>query len=201
MEVPDLQRIAIGVDPSGAGDEDNEGNDEIGIVVAGLGTDGNAYVLEDLTLKAGPEKWGGVAVSAYDRHDADVMVGETNFGGEMVRFVIQAAAQKGERKEKPRPTFKKVTASRGKVVRAEPVSVLTESGKVRFAGRFPELEEELCAFTTSGYTGSGSPNRADAMIWAISELFPGIVKKPEEPKAETKKRRNQSIGGREGWMG
>ena len=176
-EVPDLQRIVIGVDPSGAANENNEGNDAIGIIVAGLGVDGNAYVLEDLTLKAGPEKWGGVAVSGYDRHDADMIVGETNFGGDMVRFVIQAAGAHANRKGKPKPSFKKITASRGKVVRAEPVSVLTEQGKIRFAGRFTELEDELCGFTTTGYTGSGSPNRADAFVWAMSDLFPGIVKK------------------------
>lgn len=99
-DTPDLQRIVIGVDPSGSGDEDNAGNDEIGIVVAGLGVDGNAYVLEDLSFKAGPEKWGTVTVSAYDRHDADLIVGEVNFGGEMVRFVVQAAAAKPDRKIK-----------------------------------------------------------------------------------------------------
>jgi phage terminase large subunit-like protein len=99
-DVPDLQRIVVAVDPSGSGDEDNAANDDIGIIVGGLGVDGNAYILEDLTIKAGPEKWGGVAVNAYHRHDADAVVGETNFGGEMVRFVIQAAASKEEHKGK-----------------------------------------------------------------------------------------------------
>jgi hypothetical protein len=206
-DVPDIQRIAVGVDPSGADDKDNAGNDEIGIVVVGLGTDGNAYVLEDLTLKAGPEKWGGVAVSAYDRHDADAIVGEVNFGGAMVGFVIQAAAAKPDRKLKTRPVFKKVTASRGKAVRAEPISVLTEQGKVRFAGNFPLLEEELCAFTTNGYIGSDSPNRADAMIWALYELFPGIMKKareqPPEPKSEEDHDGDgaMSSAGQHSWMG
>jgi hypothetical protein len=198
-DVPDLQRIVIGIDPSGAADEENKGNDEIGVIVAGLGTDGNAYVLEDLSLKAGPEKWGGVSVSAYDRHDADMIVGEGNFGGDMVRFVVHAAAAKPDRKGKPKPSFKKITASRGKVVRAEPISVLTEQGKVRFAGQFPQLEEELCAFTTHGYTGSGSPNRADALVWAISELFPGLVKQPEEEKTATKQDDFQPTGA-QGWM-
>jgi hypothetical protein len=201
-EVPELQRIVVGVDPSGAGDEDNAGNDEIGIVVAGLGTDGNAYVLEDLTLKAGPERWGGVAVSGYDRHDADVIVGETNFGGDMVRFVVQAAGSKPDRKDKPKPVFKKITASRGKAVRAEPVSVLTEQGKIRFVGRFDELEEELCDFMTTGYVGGRSPNRADALVWAISELFPGIVRKrnQEKPKDEESDLEYQTPGPG-GWMG
>jgi len=199
-ETPDLQRIVVGIDPSGSGDVDNAGNDEIGIVVAGLGADGNGYVLEDLSIKAGPEKWGGIAVGAYDRHDADMIVGEVNFGGEMVRFVVQAAGSKPER-DKPRPQFKKVTASRGKVVRAEPISVLTEQGKVRFAGRFPQLEDELCGFTTSGYIGDGSPNRADAMIWAMSELFPGIVKKHQEAEKPKEPRRVvMAEGNPAGWM-
>lgn len=205
-EVPDIQRIAIGVDPSGADDKDNAGNDEIGIVVVGLGVDGNAYVLEDLTLKAGPEKWGGVAVNAYDRHDADAIVGEVNFGGAMVGFVIQAAAAKPTRTIRTRPVFKKVTASRGKAVRAEPISVLTEQGKVRFAGNFTLLEEELCAFTTSGYIGSDSPNRADALIWALYELFPGIMKKAREQPEETKPADEYGDGGmsssgNQAWMG
>jgi phage terminase large subunit-like protein len=166
-ELPQMVRIVIAVDPSGSGDEDNAGNDEIGIVVAGLGIDGNGYVLEDITCKAGPKVWGNLAVTAYDRHQADVIVAETNYGGEMVRFVIETA-----RKGVP---FRKLTASRGKAVRAEPIAALTEQGKVRFAGRFAKLEDELCAFTTNGYMGSASPNRADAFIWAMSELFPGMT--------------------------
>ena len=169
---PDLVRVVVAVDPSGADDEDNIANDEIGIIVAGLGTDGNAYVLEDCTVKAGPKTWGNVAVTAFDRHQADRIVAETNYGGEMVKYVVQSA--------KPGVPFRKLTASRGKVVRAEPVSALTEQGKIRFAGKFPMLEEELCSFTTHGYMGSDSPNRADAFVWAMSELFPGIVK--EEAK-------------------
>jgi phage terminase large subunit-like protein len=171
--VPDMVRIVVAVDPSGAADDDNADNDEIGIVVAGLGTDGNAYVLEDCTVKAGPRTWGNVATTAYDRHQADRIVGETNYGGEMVKFVVQSA--------KPGVNFRKITASRGKAVRAEPISALTEQGKVRFAGSFPQLEEELCSFTTHGYMGSESPNRADAFVWAISDLFPGIVKEEAKP--------------------
>lgn len=165
--LPDMQRIAVAVDPSGSGDTDNADNDAIGIVVAGLGTDGNGYVLEDLTVKAGPATWGRVATTAFERHQADVVVGETNYGGAMVAEVIKTA--------RPRTPFKAVTASRGKVVRAEPFSALFEQGKVRMAGEFTLLEEELCAMTTNGYIGDGSPNRADALIWALAELFPGIV--------------------------
>lgn len=166
-KLPDMVRIVVAVDPSGAGDTDNADNDAIGIVVAGLGTDGNAYLLEDCTVKAGPATWGKVAKDAFDRHDADVVVGETNYGGEMVRFVIQTA--------RPKTNYKSVTATRGKAVRAEPVAALYEQGKVRHVGYFRDLEDELSAFSTTGFTGEQSPNRADALIWAITELFPGIV--------------------------
>lgn len=101
--VPDMVRIVVAVDPSGSGDVDNADNDAIGIVVAGLGTDGNAYVLEDCTVKAGPLTWGRVATAAYDRHEADVVVGEINYGGAMVNATIQAA--------RSRTPFKQVTAS------------------------------------------------------------------------------------------
>lgn len=189
--VPDMQRIIVAVDPSGAGDKDNANNDAIGIVVVGLGVDGNGYVLEDITIKAGPAAWGNVATTAYDRHQADLIVGETNYGGAMVGFVVKAA--------KPGVPFKQVTASRGKVVRAAPISALTEQGKIRFAGEFPELEEELCAMTTAGYIGSDSPNRADAMIWGFTELFPGLTK-VDRAKREFRK---ASIAGGSGssWMG
>jgi phage terminase large subunit-like protein len=170
--LPEFIRVVVAVDPSGSGDEDNVDNDAIGIVVAALGTDGNGYILEDCTVKAGPATWGRVATSAYERHRADCIVGEVNYGGDMVRATIQAA-----RKSTP---FKKVTASRGKVVRAEPFSSLYEQGKVRHVGILAPLEDELCAMSTLGYTGQGSPNRADAAIWALAELFPGITSGRQE---------------------
>lgn len=165
--VPDMVRVVVAVDPSGADDIDNADNDAIGIVTVGLGTDGNAYLLEDATVKAGPATWGKVATSAFERHSASCVVGETNFGGAMVQQTIQVA--------RARTPFKKVTASRGKQQRAEPFSALYEQGKVRHVGVFPELEDELAGFSTHGYVGGQSPNRADALIWALAELFPGIV--------------------------
>lgn len=166
--LPEMVRVVVAVDPSGADDVDNADNDEIGLIVAGLGIDGNAYLMEDLTLKAGPATWGKIATSAFDRHQADCIVGETNYGGAMVQQTIQVA--------RPRTPFRKVTASRGKHVRAEPFSALYEAGKVRHVGLFPELEEELSGFSTAGYSGSKSPNRADALIWALTELFPAMTK-------------------------
>lgn len=177
--IPDFVRVVVGVDPSGSDDTDNADNDEIGITIGALGVDGNAYLLEDCTVKAGPATWGKVATSAFDRHEADVIVGEVNFGGAMVKHVIQTA--------RPNTPFKKLTASRGKHVRAEPFSALYEQGKVRHVGEFRQLEDELCAFSTIGYTGSGSPNRADAWIWVLAELFPALVKAPStKQKPETK---------------
>lgn len=189
--LPDFVRVVVAVDPSGSGDIDNADNDAIGIVVAALGTDGNAYLLEDLTVKCGPATWGKIVTDAYDRHDADIVVGEVNYGGAMVQHTIQTA--------RPRTPFKMVTATRGKAVRAEPIAALYEIGKVRHAGYFRELEDELAAFSTVGYLGEQSPNRADAAIWAISELFPGIVKKPSKPKPVP--RMQIQIGGQgTGWM-
>lgn len=186
---PDLIRVVVAVDPSGSGDEDNADNDEIGIAVVGLGIDGTGYVIEDLSIKAGPLTWGKVATDAFDRHRADVIVGEINFGGDMVRQTIQTA--------RPRTNFKKVTASRGKTVRAEPFSALYEQGKVRHVGILPKLEDELCAMSVTGYSGRGSPNRADAVIWALTELFPALVA-PAKTKREPRERQNL---GASGWQG
>lgn len=175
-DLPDFIRVVVGVDPSGSGDVDNADNDAIGIVVAALGSDGNAYLLEDCTVKAGPATWGKVATDAYDRHEADVVVGEVNYGGAMVQHTIQTARR--------RTPYKAVTATRGKAVRAEPISALYEQGKVRHVGYFRELEDELTAFSTVGYLGDNSPNRADAAIWALTELFPGVVAGKKEKKPD-----------------
>lgn len=181
-DVPAFVRVVVSVDPSGASDDEaNADNDEIGITVDALGTDGRAYLLEDLTVKGGPSVWGRVAVEAYIRHRGDVVVGETNFGGGMVKHVVQVAAAKAE----TRVPFKMVTASRGKIQRAEPFSALYEEGKVRHVGIFAKLEDELCAFSTGGYTGPRSPNRADAHVWALAELFPSMTRQTvkQEPVA------------------
>ncbi len=175
--LPEMVRVVVGVDPSGAGDTDNAAADYIGIVVAGLGVDGNAYLLEDCTVKAGPATWGRVVGQAFDRHEANVVVGEKNYGGEMVRHVIQAA--------RPRTPTKLVTATRGKHVRAEPISALYEQGRVRHVGYLRELEDELLSFTTAGYIGTGSPNRADAAIWCLTELFAGVVAPKDRPAHRT----------------
>lgn len=182
-DYPDLQRIIVAVDPSGTHGEEDERSDHVGINVTGLGVDGDAYVLEDLTVKAPPHVWGRIACSAYDRHEADCLVGEVNFGGAMVAEVIRAASSD----LKMRVNYKEVRASRGKVIRAEPFSPLYEQGKVHHVGHFPMLEDELCSFTSAGYMGDRSPNRADAAIWALAELFPKLTRRAprDEISSET----------------
>ncbi len=175
-KIPEMVRIVVAVDPSGADDENNADNDEIGIGAVGLGTDGKAYVLEDNTVKAGPATWGGVTVDTYERLKANVVVGEKNFGGAMVEFVIQTAAKAKQMRPIP---FKYTTSSRGKHIRAEPVSALYEQNKVCHVGYHQELEEELYGMGPNGYTGDKSPNRVDWLVFAITELFPGLVR-PEE---------------------
>ncbi len=195
-ELPDMLRIIVAIDPSGAADSMTPAqvaeHDMVGIVVLGLGTDGNAYLLQDCSVAGGPSVWGRVACDAYDRHGADCFVGEVNYGGGMVEHVIKV--------RKPRALFKMVNATRGKAVRAEPVSVLYNDGKVRHVGTFNELEEELCGFSTIGYTGQRSPNRADALVWGLTELFPSIVaeKRVIKPKRVAPL---QLGGGAQGWMG
>lgn len=169
--MPSMQRIIIAVDPSGcSGDEDTR-SDEVGIIVVGLGTDGHGYLLEDLSGRFGPSDWGRVVVEAYHRHAADRIVAEGNYGGAMVEHVIRTEYQ-----EAP---FEMVTATRGKVVRAEPVSALYNQGKIHHVGYYPELEDQMCASTLGGYMGLRSPDRMDALVWAIFALFKGLTQSEE----------------------
>jgi hypothetical protein len=176
-QVPDLRTVVVAIDPSGASNETDTGHDAIGIVVAGTGVDGHGYVLEDITCLDGPSGWGKRAIAAYHRHHADHIVAEANFGGAMVEYTIKSLD--------PQVPVRLVTASRGKVVRAEPVSTLygelladeansttkLKSCKVHHVGALQDLEDECCGFTTLGYIGERSPNRVDALVWAITDLM------------------------------
>jgi len=159
---PELQRIVVAIDPAVGG---GIGSDETGIVVAGLGRDGHGYVLEDLSLRAGPDAWARRAVAAYRRWQADRIVGEVNNGGDLVEHVLRTVD--------PGVAYKAVRASRGKAARAEPVAALDEQGRVHHVGAFPELEDQMCAFgrdfdrATAGF----SPDRVDARVWALTELM------------------------------
>jgi phage terminase large subunit-like protein len=157
------RRVVVAVDPSGAASREDEGADEIGIVVAAKGDDGHAYVLADRSLRDAPAVWGRAAAQTYHEFGADRIIAEENFGGEMVRFVLRAADANAP--------VQMISASRGKALRAEPVSALYEQGLVHHVGRFAVLEDQLCAFTTAGYRGEGSPDHADALVFAITELM------------------------------
>jgi phage terminase large subunit-like protein len=164
-----LQRIVVAVDPSGSKDASDEG-DEQGIAVAGMFTDGektHGRVLADRSCRLSPAGWGKRAVQAAIDWKADCIVGETNYGGAMVEHVVQTAAKELGVTVR----FQMVTASRGKHVRAEPISALYEQKRVKHVGTFAQLEDELCLFTPLGWEGEGSPNRADAAVWALTELM------------------------------
>lgn len=160
-EAPEMRRIVVAVDPSGT--RGDGGGDDIGIIVAGLGVDGEGYVLHDGSCNMSPEGWGRRAVDLYHRFTAHRIVAERNYGGDMVRFTVATADKNA--------AFKEVVASKGKVVRAEPISALYEQGRVHHVGDLPDLEDQLCNFTASGYIGDNSPDRADALVWALTELM------------------------------
>jgi predicted phage terminase large subunit-like protein len=167
---PTMQRTIVAVDPSGCSGPEDLRSDEVGIVVVGIGDDGRGYVLEDLSGRYGPDHWKTIVASAYERHGASAVVAEVNYGGAMVGEVMRTAAVR-------QPiVFRPVTASRGKIIRAEPISALFEQGRISLVGRFPDMEYQLCAMTVSGYVGHRSPDRADAMIWGLSELFPAMAR-------------------------
>ena len=155
--LPPLKRIVVAIDPSGG---DGARNDEVGLVVAGLSFDGTGFVLEDASGRMSPNGWGEKAVALFDRWKADRIVAEANFGGAMVESTIRAV--------NPSVPVKLVTASRGKAIRAEPIAALYERGKVRHVGRFIALEDEQ---TTWKPGDKKSPNRMDALVWALTELM------------------------------
>ena len=153
-----LIRVAVGVDP-GAGSSDPESGAETGIVVAARGSDGHGYVLDDLSVKGSPDEWAEAAVAGYETHKADVLAAEINNGGDMVLAVIASA--------NPTVPTKKLWASRGKVTRAEPVARLYEQGKIHHVGSFPVLETQM----TGWIPGEKSPDRMDALVWALTEVM------------------------------
>lgn len=178
---PSLDRVVVGVDPSGTDGDEDKRSDDVGIVVAGrsgTGDSSTAYLLADYTCNEPPEKWGRIAVQAFREYGADRIVAEANFGGEMVKFVIDTAARS---MGVVLPPVELIKASRGKAIRAEPVSVLMGhlynsewiGDRVRHAGEFIALEEEMLNFSVYGYLGPKSPNRADAYVFAMTDLMLG----------------------------
>jgi phage terminase large subunit-like protein len=168
-DVPELGRIVVAVDPPASA---RRSSDACGIVAAGLDGDGGVIVLADATVKAArPQDWAGAATALFHRLQADCIVAEVNQGGDMVTAVIKAAD--------PSVPVRAVRARRGKWTRAEPVAMLYQQGKVRHAGRFPALEDEMCDFGADGLSGGRSPDRVDALVWAVTELMPGGMGEPK----------------------
>jgi phage terminase large subunit-like protein len=158
---PPLMRIVVAVDPPASS---SKRADACGIVAAGIDEGGTAYVLEDATAQGlKPPEWAARAVALYRRLQADALVVETNQGGEMATGVI--------RQVDPSVPVASVRATRGKYLRAEPVSVLYAQGRVRHVGALPDLEDELCDFGPGGLTSGRSPDRMDALVWALTELM------------------------------
>jgi hypothetical protein len=176
VTVPDnLERILVGVDHAVT---DTPLSNEHGISVAGLGEDGRGYVLEDASLHGSPSQWATRAVAMYDKWDADGVVVEVNQGGDLVKHTLQTI-----RRDLP---IIEVRATRGKHVRAEPISAMYSVGRVSHVGTFPQIEDQLCLFTSHGWEGSGdkSPDRAESLIWALTELFPSLTMSRHVPVEE-----------------
>jgi phage terminase large subunit-like protein len=156
-EVPkDLVRIVVAIDPAvTSGDE----SDDTGIVIAGLDKKGHGYVLADMTMKGSPEQWARKAVSGYYTWQADKIVGEANNGGDMIEFLIRNVDRNAH--------YRKVHATKGKYMRAEPIAALYEQGRVHHVGYFGDLEDQMCEWQP----GDKSPNNLDAACWALTDLF------------------------------
>src|ERR1051325_3028562 len=172
IEAPELERIAVAVDPSAT-----SGGDEAGIIVAGKAAE-HGYILADKSLQGSPKTWALAAVNAYHDHKADCIVAESNNGGEMVELTIKTID--------PKVPVKLVHASRGKQTRAEPISALYEPkpdrpGRVHHVGPFPALEDEMCLWMP----GDPSPNRMDAAVWALTELMLGRGDRYSESESQT----------------
>lgn len=162
---PPFRRIVVAIDPSGT-----EEGDESGIVAVGQAEDDRAYVLADASGQLAPPDWARRAIGLYRDLRADRVVAEVNYGGQMVESVLRMVD--------PGVAFTSVTASRGKVARAEPVAALYEQGRVHHLGCFPELEDQMCSFTTAfdRKTAGFSPGRVDALVWAITDLMVAPMK-------------------------
>lgn len=158
MEFPQLRRVVVAVDPAGSS---GAKSDETGIVAAGYGSEGHGYVLADASGRYSPEGWARAAISLYRSLKADTIVAEKNYGGDMVEATIRAVD--------PNVPVKMVSASRGKAVRAEPIVAFYEQRRVHHVGNLPDLEDQLCGWDPN--TSKGSPDRLDALVWALTDLM------------------------------
>jgi len=158
---PELKRIVVAIDPAGTS---KQSSDETGIIVAGLGIDDHGYVLADQSMRASPSQWASEAIRLYEHWKADMIIAESNYGGDMVALTLKTAS-----KDKIIP-FKLVTASRGKDIRAQPIVSLDEQGRIHHVGIFEKLEDQMCSWIPNE-PHSKSPDRVDARVWALTELM------------------------------
>ena len=162
--LPDMSRVVVAVDPSGARNISDVSSANIGIVVTARGVDGRGYVLADRSCKLSPAGWARRAIDAYYEFDADRIIAERNFGGAMVEHTVRSVDNA--------VSYSEVVASRGKVQRAEPVAALYERGMVSHVARdMIALEDQMCMMATDGFMGEGSPDQVDALVWGLSELL------------------------------
>jgi phage terminase large subunit-like protein len=169
-EAPSLSRIVVAVDPPASS---GKRADNCGIVAAGVDASGFVYVLEDATISAArPAQWARAAIALYHKLSADALVAEVNQGGEMVRAVLNEAD--------PAAPVTMARATRGKYLRAAPVAQLYEQGRVKHVGALPDLEDEMCDFGLDGLSSGRSPDRLDALVWAITAL--ALTPKAPEPR-------------------
>jgi phage terminase large subunit-like protein len=173
--VPELKRVVVAVDPPASS---NENSNECGIVAAGMAGNEDAYVLADRSGVMAPRDWATAAIKLFHEVQADVIVCEVNQGGDMVAEVIRSV--------NPSVPVKSVRATRGKYLRAEPIASLYARGTVYHTELFEALEDQMCTFTSDFDRGkNGSPDRLDALVWGLTELFPSLTvveKKPAVPK-------------------
>jgi len=167
-----LKRVVIGVDPP-VSSEDNA--NEAGIVAVGLGEDGHGYVLADESVVAKPEGWARRVIALHDILEANAVIAEVNQGGEMVANTIHSI--------RPNIRVIPIRASKGKILRAEPISALYSLGRVHHIGSYPKLEGQMCQMTSDGYHGNGSPDRVDALVYAVTNLFGSMTRRPLPPGA------------------
>lgn len=160
---PDLVRVVVAVDPAVTAEA---GSDETGIVIAGVAANGHGYVLDDVSGRLTPGAWGKAALGAYAKYKADRIVGEANNGGDLVENTIRTVRDEKDRPVGQQVSYRKVIASRGKYTRAEPIAALYEQGMIHHVGYFDKLEQQLTEWTPGG----PSPDRLDALVWALTEL-------------------------------
>lgn len=189
-QVPPLKRVVVAIDPAAKKNETPDDGAATGIIAAGVGQDGRGYVLDDATCRESPNGWARKAVACFDRYEADCIVGEVNNGGDMVASTVKVV--------RPTAPFKAVHASKGKWTRAEPIAALYEQGRISHVGTFASLEDEMVNFGPNGMAGEASPDRVDALVWALTELFPAMTKKVAKPAPQPHVETHNSP---QGWMG